>query len=84
MRLTAERGIDGVTVVYAINHDGTKVPVADFWLTPMVDGWNVSREVAADYQAQFAMLLVTSHNRLFTKPLTRAEARALKGPTTFK
>jgi hypothetical protein len=73
MRLTAERGIDGVTVVYAINHDGTKVAVADFWLTPLVDGWNVSRAVAEDYQRQFAMLLVTAHNKIFTRADRRGQ-----------
>ncbi|GEM_PF-4819428 len=67
MRLGWNRAEDGVITVYAHTHDGRVADIADFWLRPMVERFGVERETALRWQEEFALMLVESHNNLFSK-----------------
>ena len=68
MKLVGRKEDDGVFSVYAVSSDGREAAVADFWVTPYVEKFDLSRGDALQLQEQMAWHLLRDYGRYFTNP----------------
>ena len=59
---------DGVITVSYLSSDGRTADVADFYIRPLMEGLDMSRMGAVEWQQQFAALFIAAYQRHFTPP----------------